>query len=158
MQTLENLLIESAIVLNYPAKDVDDIVGVLGNLLFEAGLTKESFVPAALAREKEMPTGLPLSGDYNAAIPHTDIEHVLKPGVAFATLTEPVHFHNMALPNETVKVSMVFLLALDKPKAQIAMLQEIARLLQNAKLIENLMTATECEEVFRIIRNKEIIE
>ena len=30
-----------------------------------------------------MPTGLPLEGKYNAAIPHTDIQHVIKPALAW---------------------------------------------------------------------------
>ena len=158
MEALENLLVKSAIVLNYPAKDAEDVVNALGNRLFEAGCTKESFVQAALEREKKMPTGLPLSGDFHAAIPHTDIEHVLKPGVAFATLANPVNFRNMALPDESVKVSLVFLLALDQPKAQIGMLQEIAGILQNPKLIEKLMSAFEPEEVIRIIKNKNIFK
>jgi len=73
MEALENLLVKSAIVPNYPAKDAEDVVNALGNRLFEAGCTKESFVQAALEREKKMPTGLPLSGDFHAAIPHTDV-------------------------------------------------------------------------------------
>ena len=157
METLKNLLVQSAIILDCPAEDAEDIVNVLGKRLFEGGYTKESFVQAALDREKEMPTGLPLNGSFNAAIPHTDIEHVLKPGVAFATLKSPVIFHNMAVPDETVEVSMVFLLALDQPKAQIGMLQEIAGILQDPQMINDLMNAVECEEVVRIIgdRNKE---
>lgn len=154
MESLENLLVQSAIELKSPAKDAEDIVRVLGKHLFEAGYTKESFVQAALEREEEMPTGLPLMGSFNAAIPHTDIEHVIKPGVAFATLKSPVTFQNMAVPNESVEVSLVFLLALDQPKAQIGMLQEIASILQDPQLIQDLLNASKCEEVIRIIANK----
>lgn len=154
MESLENLLVRSAIELNYPAKDTKDIVCVLGKHLFDAGYTKESFIQAAIDRENEMPTGLPLNGSYNAAIPHTDIEHVIKPGVAFATLKSPVTFQNMAVPDDSVEVSLVFLLALDQPKAQIGMLQEIAGILQDPHLIEDLMNTSECEEVVRIIGNR----
>jgi len=151
MKALGNLLEKSAIVLNYQAKDAEDVITVLGNLLLEAGYTKSTFVEAALEREKSMPTGLPLGGEINAAIPHTDIEHVLKAGVAMATLTSPVIFHNMALPDETVPVNLVFLLALDKPKAQIEMLQEIAGVLQNPSLITELIQATDSENIIEIL-------
>jgi PTS system galactitol-specific IIA component len=154
METLKNLLVPSAIVLKYPAENAEDIVNVLGRRLFEDGYTKESFVQAALDREKEMPTGLPLNGSYNAAIPHTDIEHVIKPGVAFGTLKSPVIFQNMAVPDESVDVSLVFLLALDQPKAQIGMLQQIAGILQDAQIINDLMNASECEDIIRIIGNR----
>lgn len=154
MDELKDLLVQSAIVLNYPAENAEDIVNVLGMRLFEDGYTKESFIQAALDREKEMPTGLPLNGSYNAAIPHTDIEHVIKPGVAFGTVKSPVIFQNMAVPDESVDVSLVFLLALDQPKAQIGMLQQIAGILQDPHLIKSLMNASECEEVVRIIGNR----
>jgi len=154
MEALGDLLVKSAIILNYPARDAEDIVVTLGKRLFDAGYTKESFIQAALEREKTMPTGLPLSCGFNAAIPHTDVEHVFKPGVAFATLTNPVNFQNMINPEDSVPVSLVFVLALDQPKAQIGMLQEIAGILQSPKVIEDLLTASECGDVIRIIKNK----
>lgn len=155
MESLENLVVRPAILLDYPAKDAEDIVTELGKHLFKAGYVKESFVPAALEREKSMPTGLPLLGDFNAAIPHTEVEHVIKPGVAFATLSQPVNFHNMAMPDEVVPVSIVFLLALNQPKAQIRMLQEIAGILQKTHIIECLIKARNYDEVVDIIKNSE---
>ncbi|MEA3326980.1 MAG: PTS sugar transporter subunit IIA [Chloroflexota bacterium] len=154
MEALGDLLVKSAIILNYSAKDAEDVVNTLGKHLFDSGYTKESFAQAALEREKTMPTGLPLSCGFNAAIPHTDIEHVLKPGVAFATLTNPVNFQNMANPEESVQVSLIFMLALDQPKAQIGMLQEIAGILQNPEVIEDLIKTSDREEIIRIIKNQ----
>lgn len=154
MEALEKLLVKSAIVLNYPAKDAEDVVTELGRCLFEAGYVKDSFVQAALEREKTLPTGLPLLGGINSAIPHTDVEHVLKPGVAFATLPKPVTFQNMVLPEEEVPVRIIFLLALDEPKAQVGMLQEIAGVLQKPELIEDLVNASDCEDVIGIIKNR----
>ncbi len=154
MKALCNLLVKSAILLNYPAKDAGDVVSALGDRLLAAGLVKDSFVQAALTREQSMPTGMPLNGKINAAIPHTDVEHVLKPGVAMATLTHPVIFHNMASPEDTVEVKLVFLLALDQPKAQIEMLQEIAGVLQNPSLIETLMNINSPDELIATLKNK----
>jgi PTS system galactitol-specific IIA component len=155
MEALEHLLVKSAIVLNYPAKDAEEVVTELGRCLFEAGYVKNSFVRAALEREQTLPTGLPLLGGINAAIPHTDVEHVLKPGVAFATLTQPVTFQNMVMPEEEVAVRIVFLLALDEPKAQVGMLQEIAGILQKPELIADLVNASDCDRVIEIIKNRE---
>jgi PTS system galactitol-specific IIA component len=153
MKALGNLLVKSAILINYPAKDAEDIVSALGGCLLKAGFVKDTFVEAALTREKTMPTGLPLNGSINAAIPHTDVEHVLKAGVAMATLTDPIQFQNMAQPDDSVDVRLVFLLALDKPKAQIEMLQEIAGILQNSTLIESIMRASDAESILEIIQN-----
>jgi len=50
-------------------------------------------------------------------------------------------FHNMVAKDEEVKVSLVFVMALDQPKAQIEMLKEIAGVLQRPEVIDKLMEA-----------------
>ena len=142
-----DFLTPNLISLHYTAKDSTDVITHLGKLLFDAGYVHETFIKAALDRESRLPTGLPLSGDVNAAIPHTEVEHVKKPGLAMATLTAPVTFQNMISPEEAVPCQLVFVMALDQPKAQIEMLQEIAGILQNTATIERLISATTFEDV-----------
>jgi PTS system galactitol-specific IIA component len=142
-----DFLVPGSVALHYAAVDAKEVITHLGKLLFEAGYVRETFVDAALDRESRLPTGLPLSGDVNAAIPHTEVEYVLKPGLAMATLPAPVTFQNMVMPEEAVPCQLVFVLALDQPKAQIEMLQEIASVLQNPSIIQNLMSANDFEEV-----------
>jgi galactitol PTS system EIIA component len=144
---LLQLLDTDAVCLKMNAKDAADVIENLGIRLFIDGYVKDTFVDAALAREKKLPTGLPLGGEVNAAIPHTDVIHVLKPGVALATLKKPVVFKNMIEPEEDVNVRLVFLLSLEKPKSQIEMLQEIAGVLQKPETVEKLIAANTIEEV-----------
>lgn len=149
-----DLLVPSAVALQYAAADSKDVISHLGNCLFDAGYVRDTFVDAALDRESRLPTGLPLSGDVNAAIPHTEVEHVIKPGLAMATLSAPVTFQNMINPDEAVPCQLVFVMALDQPKAQIEMLQEIAGILQNPAVITDLMSARHFEEI-RAVLSKE---
>lgn len=142
-----DFLVPSSVALHFTAHDSKEVITHLGNLLFAAGYVRDSFVDAALDRESRLPTGLPLSGEVNAAIPHTEVEHVLKPGLAIATLTTPVNFQNMVMPEEAVPCRLVFVMALDQPKAQIEMLQEIAGVLQNPVIIQSLMAASDFEGV-----------
>ena len=142
-----DFLVPDTVALNYAANDSKDVIAHLGKCLLDAGYVRESFVDAALDRESRLPTGLPLSGDVNAAIPHTEVEHVLKPGLAMATLSTPVTFQNMVSPEEAVPCKLVFVMALDQPKAQVEMLQEIAGVLQNPTIINNLMAAKDFAEV-----------
>ena len=142
-----NLLEPSAVRLHSEAQDKTEVLTELGNLLFQTGYVRESFVEAALQRESQMPTGLPLEGRYNAAIPHTECEHVIKAGLALATLAKPVIFQNMIQPEEGVPVQLVILMALDQPKSQVEMLQEIAGVLQNALVIEKLMEARDFQDI-----------
>lgn len=146
-QKLLKLLDSDAVCLKMDARDAADVIENLGIRLFIDGYVKDTFVDAAIAREKKLPTGLPLGGEINAAIPHTDVIHVLKPGVALATLKRPVVFKNMIQPDEDVSVRLVFLLSLEQPKSQIEMLQEIAGVLQRPETVEKLITANSFEEV-----------
>ena len=148
-----DFLVPGSVALHYAASDSEDVISHLGRLLFDAGYVRDSFVDAALDRESRLPTGLPLSGDVNAAIPHTEVEHVLKPGLAMATLSAPVTFQNMVSPEEAVPCQLVFVMALDQPKAQIEMLQEIAGILQNPAVINSLMQANDFEEVRETLSN-----
>ena len=145
------LLEPNNVLLNINAESAVEVITKLGNELFKTGYVKETFVGAAITREKKMPTGLPLLGGINAAIPHTDIEHVLKPGLAIATLKNDVIFQNMAIPEEKVAVRLVFLLALEQPKTQIEMLQEIAKVLQNPDVINKIINAKNYNEVIKAL-------
>lgn len=144
---LNQYLSESNILLGLEAESSSDVIRQLGKTLLKDGYVKESYIDAVINREKTLPTGLPLDGDVNVAIPHTDIEHVNKSAVAMATLKSPVTFQNMVDPSESVAVKIVFLLALEEPHAQIEMLQEVAGVVQNAGVLKALLAATDPKEV-----------
>ena len=149
---LAELLEPDAILLHYPAQDAEDVVRQLSQKLFAKGYVHESFADAALHREAEFPTGLVLDGKVNAAIPHTDVDHVIRPAVALATLSKPVIFRHMIDPTEEVPVQIVFLLALDQPKSQVAMLQEVASILQAAVIIERMMEADSVSDLIALLQ------
>lgn len=132
------------------ANGAEDVIRKLGKLLYKKGKVKKSFVEATIAREKEMPTGLPI-GNINAAIPHTDIEHVNKPSLAIGILNKPIPFGIMINPKELVEVSIVFLLALNKPHDQIEMLQKVALILQNSSILKELKQSKNSIQVVKVL-------
>lgn len=150
---LSQLLLPEAILLQDHAGSSTEVIEKLGELLRQG--VKDDFVEATLRREATMPTGLPLGGEYNAAIPHVDLEYVLSPAVGMATLREPVVFRNMVDPDEEVPVQLVFMLALDRPKAQIEVLQQVANLLQSPDVVAGLMAARTKEEVLALLTGLE---
>ncbi|MCX7608479.1 MAG: PTS sugar transporter subunit IIA [Anaerolineales bacterium] len=150
---LQTYLVPEATVLGLAAESAEQVIVILSEKLKEAGYVHASFVQNVLAREQNQPTGLPLQGKYNAAIPHTDSEFVIKPGVAVATLARPVLFRNMVSPSEQIPVHLVFLLALDQPKSQIAMLQELSQVLQKAELVESIMQSQNLSQINEIFQN-----
>jgi PTS system galactitol-specific IIA component len=148
---IPELLHPEAIFVNLDAADSTAVITELGNRLLKLGAVKEGFVEATLAREATMPTGLPLMGEVNAALPHVDIEYVNSPALALATLARPVIFKHMVNTDEDVPVRLVIMLALDQPKSQVEMLQEIAGLLQQPEAIDKLMQAGEPAQVLDIL-------
>jgi PTS system galactitol-specific IIA component len=146
-----DFLHQEAIILNMKAARSEEAIRELGGKLRNLGFVKEDFVEATLQREANMPTGLPLGGDYNAAIPHVDIEYVNKSALGLATLQEPVVFYNMVENDVEVPCQLVIMLALDKPKSQVEMLQSVAGVLQNPEIIEELMIARSVEEIYAVL-------
>ena len=146
-----NLLDHDAISLQMEASSAREVIETLGDLLYQKGVVLDGFVQATLEREATMPTGLPLSGSVNAAIPHVDIEYVKESALALATLKEPVIFHNMVETTEEVPVQLVIMLALSEPKSQIEMLKRIAEVLQNADTVEQILAASNPADVLRIL-------
>jgi galactitol PTS system EIIA component len=150
-RALMNYLDPGAIVLGVKADTYQEVISLLAERLHSLGYVKPSFADAVLAREAQLPTGLPLGGANNVAVPHTDPEHVIRPGLAFATLTQAVAFANMEDPDEKLPVRLVFLMALNDKDKQVEMLQEIAGAIQSPETIESLIQAKSVEDVSRLL-------
>lgn len=145
---IKEFMNEGAVILGSEATSSEEVIRTLGGKLRDLGYVKDNFVEAALEREANLPTGLPLGGEYNAAIPHVDIEYVNQSALGLATLKEDVVFYNMVDSDEVVPCRLVIMLALDTPKSQIEMLQSVAAVLQNPDTIRKLVNAKTTEEVF----------
>ena len=148
---LDQFLHPEAICLQLEAENAEEVIRMLGARLHSLGFVKDGFIEATLEREINMPTGLPLGGDINAAIPHVDIEFVNFPALALATLTKPVIFCNMVDADEKIPVRLVIMLALEQPKSQIAMLQEVSLILQQPEIVRQLTEALVPDDIFRIL-------
>lgn len=149
--SITTFLNPEAILLDLEAENSDEVIKVLGTKLLELGFVKDNFIDAALEREATMPTGLPLGGDPNAAIPHVDIEYVNQSALALATLKTPVIFRNMVDSDEEIPVRLVIMLALDAPKSQIDMLQEVSSVLQQPAVIAAIMASKTADDVLAAV-------
>jgi PTS system galactitol-specific IIA component len=147
---IKDFLCEDAVIIGMDAATSEEVIRKLGGKLRDLGYVKEDFVEAALEREAAMPTGLPLGGEYNAAIPHVDIEYVNQSALGLATLSKDVVFYNMVESDVEVPCRLVIMLALDQPKSQIEMLQSVAAVLQDPEIIQGLVNA-ETQEIFELL-------
>ena len=148
---IKDYLCDEAVIIGLDAGNSEQVIRKLGGKLRNLGYVKENFIEAALEREANMPTGLPLGGEYNAAIPHVDIEYVNQSALGLATLKQDVVFYNMVENDVEVPCRLVIMLALDQPKSQIEMLQSVAAVLQDPEMVKKLVSAETPEDIFSIL-------
>ena len=142
------------ILTNVKANDSSDVMKTVGGAVIKEGYAKESYIEALIHREQEFPTGLDVDG-FGVAIPHTDVSHVIKPGIAIAVLDKPVTFVQMGTDDETVEVQLVFMLSVVDPNAHIDQLQRILEIIQDTAVLEQLLKVKNTEQIIEIIKEKE---
>lgn len=145
---------KSVIVPDLEAETWEDVMKSLGQKLIDEGYTKESYIDALITREKDFPTGLDIDG-LGVAIPHTDVSHVNKAGIAIGVLKKPVTFIQMGSDDEEVGVKLVFMLAVTDPNAHIDELQRIIEIIQDKDVLEKLFTVTDKDTIIEVIKDKE---
>ncbi|MBU5439099.1 PTS sugar transporter subunit IIA [Tissierella sp. MSJ-40] len=141
---------EDLILFNMEAKDNKDAIEQLANKLLSKGIVKESFVEAIKAREDNYPTGLPTE-TIGVAIPHTDAIHVNEGALAIGLLKEPVAFQMMGMPEETVNVSVIFMMALNEAHGHLEMLQKLMGIFQEKELLIKINEAKTPEEIAEVL-------
>lgn len=144
---------EELILIGLDAKDTDAVFETVGGELVAQGYCKESYVQALKDREEKYPTGINM-GACGVAIPHTDAVYVNDKAIAIGTLKEPVTFVEMGTDDEYVQTQLVFMLAVDE-KGHLELLQAILAVLQDAKVVNEIISAKKAEEIIAIIKEKE---
>jgi PTS system galactitol-specific IIA component len=79
---------------------------------------------------------------YGIAIPHTDVEHVLRGAIAIGLLEEPVQFREMGGSSaDRVNVRMICVLAIADPARVATVLRALALSFQNPDFLERVSVA-----------------
>ena len=138
------------IALNVEAEDPKSIIRELGTRMLAKNYVKDTYIDAVLERESKLPTGLDL-GEFCVAIPHTNTEHVNISNFAIGILKNPVEFHSMSEPTKTLKIGLVFLLAVKDPASQVGLLGNLMKIFQNVDLMKNIRNATTKQEVDELL-------
>ncbi|MGO8993487.1 MAG: PTS sugar transporter subunit IIA [Polyangiaceae bacterium] len=124
------------------APSAEGAIRALARELQRAGVVKDTFEAAAVARERRSPTGLPFEGGA-VALPHAEPEHVVSQGYAVATLARPVKFREMGSPATQLDVALVVMPALTAKEQASAGLARLIELLQDGPLRAALSAATD---------------
>ena len=149
---LGDILISPEIVLLDLEAETDmEAIDKLANHLYAKGIVKESYIPAVKQREVDFCTGLAFEA-MGVALPHTDSIHVNQQAIAIGVLKNPVTFHHMGMPDVDVDVSVMFMLAIQKPEAQITFLGKMMEVFQLDGCLEQVKNAATPEEAASVFK------
>lgn len=146
----ESLLHEELVLLDYEARDRDELLKNLASILKERGYVKESYIKGVLDREKIFPTGLNTDG-IRVALPHTDAIHVNKAAVLVAKLKNPVTFKEMGMSGKDVSANLIFMMAVKNPEDQVKTLSKLMAILSQKDMLLNLYNCKEKSEVIDVL-------
>lgn len=144
---------ESLIVPHLEARDAAEAIRVLGNLLHQQGYVRDTFVDAVLEREKGFPTGLP-TAEIQVAIPHADVEHVVKPGIAIGVLEEPIEFGEMGTEDQKVRVKIVCMLAVRQSETLVSLLKNLVGMFQDVDFLRQIVNAGDAAQIAAIFGDR----
>lgn len=149
--TREDIDVQPSLSMVRPAfRTSAEVLTAVAVAALEQGYAGPGFEAALLAREELYPTGLPTP--LPVAIPHTDPEHVLHPGMAAVLLDPPVDFGEMGGSGATVAARLVVVLLVNDPTAQVQLLAELVATLRRPDLADHLAGCATGEELAVTLR------
>lgn len=116
------------------------IINKLGHKLLKNGYVRDGFIQSVLEREELAPTCL----EGGIAIPHADPELVLRPGLAIATLNQPIPWWGL-------EIDVIFLLALRISDKQI--FERIMKIFRDEKMMRKIRLSESAAEIEEVINN-----
>ena len=145
----KNLVEKNCILLDQDVHSFKEVIQLIGAEFEKAEIVKPSYVEAVVAREKVFPTGLAADG-HNIAIPHTDPEHVLRPGMGVVVTKEPIEVSMMGSPDIKLQSKIFFPLAMEPPKKQLDLLRQLMNVFKTKEDLDTISSATTPEEVLAV--------
>lgn len=146
------MLTQELMFLHREEKESFEFLSHISDELVAMEYVKESFKEAILKREEVFPTGIGTE-NYSIAIPHTDSEHVIKPGIAFVRFNNKCAFKEMCTNND-LDVAMAFVLLVKAKEEQAVLLSKLMGLFTDNELLDKLNNENDCEIIVNILNDK----
>ncbi len=132
------------------AKTDVEVLEALADAAIKAGVADESFKPALIEREKNMPTALNMN--IPIAVPHIHTG-CKKNFISVATLKQKVPFGNMADLTNSLPVQIVFLLGLESLSVQSRVLRHVCNSFQLSEQLAEYLQDDNSEALLERINN-----
>lgn len=145
------------VIMDCIADTAEEAIAQLCAKMKAQGMVKDTYCQAVIEREREYPTGVP-TAYYDVAIPHSQSDHVLIPGLAVAKMHKSVQFYSMGAEDEPLQAEVVILLAVKDPESQLNMLRSLMGLFENENAMLTIRAATDAATVYETIREQGIMD
>ena len=143
---------EELIFSGLECKNSEEVMKFMADNLEKNGYVKNSFYDGLLDREANFPTGLDF-GDYSVAMPHTEVEHVIKSTLSIATLKDEIGFKCAEDHNKETKVKVVCMIAFGEKEDKIDVLTKLIDFFGNKDEFLK-MTSSNDESLKKIVKEK----
>lgn len=147
-------------VFSSQAKTKEEMFETVGKELLKQDLVTEDFCTKVIERENNYPTGMdlsPINPDYeDIAIPHTETDYVKTTRIVPIKFEQPITFHNMITPDDTVEARMAFMILNQDPEAQVNILAQIMDFINrlSAEEVSELFAMEDTEKIYRFLNEK----
>jgi len=144
------IISEKLIELGIDTPDKGKAIKILADKLKAMDFVKEGFYENVMKREETFPTGLPTI--IPIALCHTEAQYVKQSALTIGVLKTPIQFHEMGTPENLLNVNMIFLMALNDPKDQIAWLQKMVIAFKSKETLEHIQFATNKRKLCKYLK------
>lgn len=121
---------------------------IAGQLVDEC-YVEEGFYDAIVTREDKYPTGLEVPSG-KICLPHVEGRYIKKDAIIIAIFDEPIEFNAMDDRDKKLDIRIGFVLLIKDPEKHLAVLKQLVRVVQAAKLM-SLLDAHTKEEVLDLL-------
>lgn len=125
----------------------------ISNRLYDLGIVTKDFQEALETREMNYPTGL-ITKSLTVALPHVDSKYVKKNAFYITCFKTPVTFQRMDDVKNAIPVSISFLMLIKDVDSHMKAIQQIATILQDEDILEEIYEAKDKDEVIALIEGK----
>ncbi|MBC1898390.1 PTS sugar transporter subunit IIA [Listeria booriae] len=147
---LTQFITKDMIWVQTPCQDQDALFEMVSERAASQNRISNQFLERLTEREAVFPTGLQLE-HYGVALPHTDPECVTEQFIAVLTSEAGIRFKQMADASQETAANLIFVLGLNEPHSQLAVLQQLMGAIQNEEHVKALLAAKNEDEVIETL-------
>jgi glycerol-3-phosphate dehydrogenase (NAD(P)+) len=148
--TLNGVTMPVLVLWGLDARSKDELFSSVYHELLQRGWVRPSYLEAVKRREEQYPTGLDF-GEFAVALPHIDIEHVIRSALVIALVKEPIAFQAMDNHEQALACQLAIFPVLASTGDQLAFLSAVTTALQHPGFYATIIEQTSPEAAAHLL-------